>query len=141
MKYRYMLMRLQLLIESPKFISILISILFTIYKISIDPGMLCDDSVVTLYELKTRLTVEIGHYNIAAVKVEKYIELEEQLKEISRPNFRNFSQEEFYNDKINSWVSRKVKSLHNARVLEHAIKKIQPDFKSVTTGVSYPRVR
>ena len=105
---------------------IIIPIFFIIYKIIIDPAMICDDNdFLAIYELKARLINEIADYNVATAKVNKYIELEEQLKEISRPNYRDFGREEFYNSKINSWMSIKAKSLHNANALKKAIERIE----------------
>jgi len=103
MKNNYIFMRLQLLVLSPIFPSLLAFILLTIYKICFDPVMLCDDGdFYTLYELKTSLTKETANYHIATIKVEEYNDLHKQLKEISTPRFINFKQEELYTSQLSS---------------------------------------
>lgn len=98
-----LLIRLQLFIDSPFFISFLTFIYFTVYKIYFGTVLLCDDTDISLlYELKNKLTVEVANYRIASVKVEEYSDLQEQLKEISTPRYRNFNMEELYNKKIDS---------------------------------------
>jgi hypothetical protein len=103
MNIKYFFIRLQLLTQSPIFISSLTFIIFTLYKICFDPVMLCDDTdVVALYELKTKLIIETANYHIATVKCEQYTGLQKELRYISTPRFRDFNTEQLYNSKIQS---------------------------------------
>jgi hypothetical protein len=101
---KYIFIRLHLIVLSPIFPYLLTFIILIVHKIYFDPFILCDDGdyYYTLYDLKTNLTKETANYHIATVKIEEYNTLQNQLKEISTPRFRNFSQEEFYTSKLNS---------------------------------------
>ena len=131
-------MRLQLLILSPVFPSLLSFILLIVYKIYLDPATLCDDGDwYKLYELKVSLTKEIANYNISIIKVEEYTNLQAQLNEISRPNLRDFSKENLYSSKLDTWQTRSVNSLNNVRVIEYSITQIDPNFRSSAPHLSF----
>ena len=103
MNIKFIFIRLELIVLSPIFPSLLTFVLLIVYKIYFEPSILCDDGdFYTLYELKTSLTKEMANYNIATIKIEEYNDLQIQLKEISTPRFRNFSQEEFYTRKLDN---------------------------------------
>jgi hypothetical protein len=129
MNIKYFFIRLQLLTQSPIFISSLTFIIFTLYKICFDPVMLCDDTdVVALYELKTKLITETANYHVATVKYEQYTGLQKELRYISTPRFRDFNTEQLYNSKIQSWRIEKINALNSIHALVVDIKTIQPNF-------------
>jgi hypothetical protein len=131
MNKNYIFIRLELLTLSPIFPSLLSFLLFTAYKIYFDPFMLCDEGDwYKLYELKGNLTREIANYNITMIKIGEYSDLQTQLNEVSRPNYRNFSQESFYSSKLDTWQKRSINSLNNIRQIECSIRMIDPNFKS-----------
>jgi hypothetical protein len=103
--------------------------------------MLCDDNGLNLYYLKVNLTEELARYRIANVNYVKYVDLQNQLMEITKPNYRNFGAEESLKTNLtNSWnelldSSRKLSSL------ETAIKKIEPAFKLENPNLSLFKIR
>jgi hypothetical protein len=100
---KYIFIRLQLIVLSPIFPPLLTFILLIVHKIYFDPFILCDDGdYYTLSDLKTNLTKETANYHVATLKIEEYNTLQNQLKEISTPRFRNFTQEELYTNKLSS---------------------------------------
>lgn len=135
---KYIFIRLQLIVLSPIFPPLLTFILLIVHKIYFDPFILCDDGdYYTLSDLKTNLTKETANYHVATLKIEEYNTLQNQLKEISTPRFRNFTQEELYTNKLSSWQIKMIKSLNNIRQIEYYIKSIDPGFKSSISHNSY----
>jgi hypothetical protein len=133
-------MRSRLFFLSPIFpilIGIIISMVYIIY---FTPITLCDDNGLTLYELKTQLTLEVANYRTSIIDYEKYIDLKEQLQGISRPNFRNFSLEESYTKKIQSSITRYNESITKVHELTASIKKLESSFKTPINTNYYPRV-
>src|SRR5258708_10896785 len=101
MNIKYIFIRLQLIVLSPIFPSLLTFLLLITNKIYFEPVILCDDGdFVTLNELRTKLTKEMAVYNIALIKIEEYNDLQKLLNEISTPRFRDFTQEELYSRKL-----------------------------------------
>ena len=128
---------LQLLVKSPNFIAILISIIFTMYKICVDSPMLWDDTdIQTLYELKAKLITEISNHRIAQIKHEQYVDLQELLNQRSTPKWRNYTTEKFYCNKIEGWGTEKINTLNKINLLENEIKKMQPNSKSVFGSIA-----
>jgi hypothetical protein len=143
MNINYIFMRLRLFLKSPIFpiITILGTILFLVFIIYSSPVMLCDDNVSNLYELKTQLTSELAKYRVSLVKIEQYTDLQQQLSQIPRPNYRNWDDlNEYYINKHNSAVNKKNQSLTILNSLEAAIKRIEPDFKTPVDSNYYGRV-
>lgn len=138
MKINYIFLRLQLLVLSPIFLSLLNFIIFITYKICCDPVMLCDDGdIYTLYELKTNLTKETANYHIATLKIQEYNDLHNHLREISTPRFRNFQLETIYSYNVESWRIKMINSLNNVRQIENTIRNIDPNFRSSLTHISF----
>jgi len=134
-------MRLRLFLLSPAFPIILGTILYLVYVVYLTPVILCDDNCLTLYELKTKLTSEVANYRVSIINIEQYSDLQEQLKQISRPNFRNFNLEESYASKYHNAMRVHDQSITIINKLEASIKRIEPDFKSpLRFNNYYPRV-
>jgi len=135
-------MRLRLLILSPIFPPIIIlgTILFLVFIIYSSPVMLCDDNGWRLFELKSQLTSELAKYRISIISFEEYSDLQEQLNQISRPNFRNFSLEEYYTNRIQNALKEQNQSITIINNLEASIKRIEPDFKTPIASNYFGRV-
>ena len=133
-------MRLRLFILSPIFPIILGTILFLLYIIYSTPVMLCDDNSWALFELKTQLTSEVAKYRISLVNIEQYSDLQEQLNQVSRPNFRNFRLEEYYTNKYQDAIREHNQSITIINKLEASIKSIEPSFNSPLSLNYYTRV-
>lgn len=133
-------MRLRSFILSPIFPVLLGIILFVIYTIYTTPVFLCEDNSWTLYELKSQLTSEAAKFRVAQINIEQYTDLEEQLRSVSLPNYRNFSLEEFYTNKIQSWRTEYNQAITKIHQIEACIKQIDPNFKTPISYNYYPRV-
>jgi len=142
MNINYIFMRLRLFLLSPVFplIMILGTILFVVFIIYSSPVMLCDDNGWTLYELKNQLTSELAKYRVSLINIEQYSDLQEQLKQISRPNFRNFNLEEHYTNMCQKAIMEHNKALTNLNNLEASIKRIEPNFNMPVTCNYHGRV-
>lgn len=142
MNIDYILIRLRLFLLSPIFpITIVLgTILFLVFIIYSSPVMLCDDNGWTLFNLKTELTSELAKYRMSIVSIEQYSDLQEQLKEISRPNFRNFDLEKYYASEYQNAIKEYNQSLIKINNLEISIKSIEPDFKLPITSNYYGRI-
>jgi hypothetical protein len=142
MKINYILMRLKLLFLSPIFSIIIIlgTILFLVFIVYSSPAMLCDDNGFTLIELKIKLTSELARFRISIVNIELYTDLQDQLKQITRPNFRNFSLEEHYTNMYQKAIREYNQSTTIIDKLEASIKRIEPDFNRPVDFNSYGRV-
>jgi len=86
------------------------------------------------------LTSELAKYRISLISIEQYSDLQEQLKEISRPNFRNFSLEEYYTNKCQSAIREHNQSIAIINNLEASIKRIEPNFNTPITSSYFGRV-
>jgi hypothetical protein len=102
--------------------------------------MLCEDNGWTLYELKAQLTSELANFRISLIKIEKYTDLQDQLKQISRPNFRNFNLEEYYSNMYQNAILEHNQSITTIDKLEASIKKIEPGFIRPVDFNSYGRI-
>jgi hypothetical protein len=96
-------------------------IIFIIY-ITFSSVNLCDDGGLTLMELKTNLEIEISKLqnaiNMKRLNYDSYMEL----MDISRPNFRNFSQEKVLKTNISCWRAQMHEALDKIHQLERHIK-------------------
>ena len=129
----------------PIFILSLVLTCYIVYVIFTSDPLLCDEGGSSLYDLKTKLTQEIAKYRIAIIRHECYSDLNQQLADISRPDFRNFSQEDIYYNKITNTKIEMANRVENIRDLEAAIKKIDVGFKSIVdystySNIKFPRV-
>lgn len=145
MKNKIFFTNLKSLFLHPIFILLLLLTCYTIYIFYIANPALCDDGGSSLYELKTKLTKEIANYRIAIIKHECYSDLNQQLWDISRPNFRNFSQENLIHGKITLAENSMADSVERIGKLEAAIKKIDAKFSltqdfSAFHNIKFPRI-
>lgn len=125
----------------PIFILSLVLTCYIVYVIFTSDPLLCDEGGSSLYELKIKLTKEIAKFRVASIHHECYSDLNQQLADISRPNFRNFSQEDYYYNKI---VNAKVEMAYCAEKigdLEAAIKKVDAGFKSTVDYSTYSNIK
>jgi hypothetical protein len=90
--------------------------------------------------LKTQLTSELAKYRISLINIEQYSDLQEQLKQISRPNFRNFNLEEYYTNMCQNAIKEHDKSITIINNLEASIKSIEPNFKTPISSSYFGRV-
>jgi hypothetical protein len=86
------------------------------------------------------LTSELAKYRISIISFEEYSDLQEQLNQISRPNFRNFSLEEYYTNRIQNALKEQNQSITIINNLEASIKRIEPDFKTPIASNYFGRV-
>lgn len=142
MNINYIFRRLRLFFLSPLFpIAIILgTILFLVFIIYSSPVMLCDDNGWTLYELKTQFTSELAKYRMSIISLEQYSDLQEQLKQISRPNFRNFSLEEYYSSMYKNALREQNESITILDKIEASIKSIDPNFKRPMSSTYFGRV-
>ena len=74
------------------------------------------------------------------ITIEQYSDLQEQLKRISRPNFKNFSLEEYYTSMYQNAIREQNQSITIINNLEASIKRIEPEFKVPISSIYYGRV-
>jgi hypothetical protein len=86
------------------------------------------------------LTSELAKYRISLINIEQYSDLQEQLHEVSRPNFRNFQLEEHYKNMYQDAIRQHNESITTISKLEASIKKIEPNFSSPKTLNYFTRV-
>jgi hypothetical protein len=90
--------------------------------------------------LKNQLTSELAKYRISLINIEQYSDLQEQLKQISRPNFKNFNLEEYYTNMCQNAIKEHDESITSIKNLEVSIKKIEPNFKTPISSSYFGRV-
>ena len=107
--------------------------------------MLCDgiNQTETLFELKYKLTTEVGNYRAATIKCEECYDLKDQLEafKCSQSGYSNSQTEQAISKNLIAWLTNKTKSLITIRDLETSIRKIEPNFQSpIGNFIYYPRI-
>jgi len=109
-----------------------------VYSLYFDTAHLCDDNgYSTLYQLKTKLTMEVKNYRISIVNYECYSDLLDQLKNNWPSNVKDSTREALLDTQIQNWQIRRTESLNKVRELEAAVKAIEPNFKLIHTYTNY----
>jgi len=111
---------------------LLVLTLFLVYLNYINTPYLCDDNVITLYNLKTRLTWEISDYRKYIIDYDSYSNIRNQWMEFIRirPQFRNIEYEVFLRDELQNSRIQITESLNKIRRLESVISTMDSNFSS-----------
>lgn len=115
------------------FLPILISIILFVSCRVFDPYpyILCDDGGWTLTNLKTELSIEMSKFENAKTMKESYYQSYIDLIKISRPNYRNFSEEANLISNNQCWRRQMYESLDKIHHLERCIKNIDPNYRYI----------
>lgn len=111
-------------------------LLFYFFYIFSFDVFLCDDGD-SLNQLKLDLTLEVARFRISTVNYEMYTDLKNQISNLPSNIDSDLN---YLANKASNALQEMRNSLDNARLIETNIRRLEPDFRSPITTISYLRI-